>query len=97
MHQCQGDSLSLYRLHSLLRPGVDGSDLRKADGGDLCEVDGGELATACSHTPQLPPSFSKTFHAAKTFFVLAASQLKAEKLKPFQEGDQFLMYCIIVT
>ena len=47
-------------------------------------MDGCELATArFPRTPQLPPSSSKAFHAVKTFFFLAASQLKAKKIETF--------------
>ena len=47
--------------------------------------------------PLLPPSFSKASHTARAFFFLAASQLKAKKLNPFQKDKQFLKYCTIVT
>ena len=39
----------------------------------------------------------ETFHTVKTFFFLAASQLKVKRFNPFQEHDQFLKYCTIVT
>ena len=39
------------------------------------------LATARSQMPQLPPRFSKASHAAKTFFFLAVSLLKAKELQ----------------
>ena len=70
----------------------------EADGGDLWEAESGELATArFPRTPQLPLSFNETFQAAKTFFFLATSQLKAKKLKPFQKDAPFLKYCSVVT
>ena len=61
------------------------------DSGDVCEAGDSELTTACSRAPQLPFSFSETFHSAKTFFFLAASYLKAKKLNTSQEDDQFLI------
>ena len=62
----------------------------------LCEADGSELATVgFPRTPQLPPSSSKPFHAVKTFFFFAASQLKAKKLETFSERRP--VSCTVVT
>ena len=60
---------------------ADEGDRCEADGGDLCEADDGKLATARSRTPQLPPCFSEASHVTKTFFFLAASMLRVEKLQ----------------
>ena len=54
-----------------------------ADKGDPCEADEDKLATAHSQMSQLPPHLSKTFHAVKTFFFLAASLPKVKKHQPF--------------
>ena len=58
---------------------------------------GSEVATAHFWMPQVPPSFSGTFHQGKMFLFLSAFLLKAKKLKPFQEDNQFLKYSTIVT
>ena len=72
------------------------SESPEADGGDLCETERDELAKArFSGTPQPKPSYSETFHAAKTFFFLPCPQLKSKKLRPFQKDDPFLKYTTV--
>ena len=46
---------------------MDDNVLCSTDGGDFCQVDGGELATFCSRTPPLQPSFSEASCAAECF------------------------------
>ena len=58
---------------------MDESDLCVRDGGDLCEAEDNKLATARSHTSQLPPYFSKASHTTKTLFFIAVSRLKVKK------------------
>ena len=76
----------------------------KVDGSELCMENGSELATARSSNPTAcflnattSTRCSKASQAAKMLFFLAVCWLKAKKMNTFQEGDQFLKYCTIVT
>ena len=71
--------------------------------GDLCKADGSALAITRSQTPQLPPSFSHTFHPALANFprredvlLPCCAPVENEKLKSFPEDSQFLRYCTVV-
>ena len=59
--------------------------LSATDENDLCEPNEAKLATARSRTPPLAPYFNEAFHAAKTFFFLAAPLLYTvgEKVSTF--------------